>query len=252
MIIKKYKTLNYPLQIRLLLRTDKRRKIGLVARDSEHEKTVYTERWNTIDGKQELFILLPQSPKEIQIEIFNISKDKNSQGIKVLEMQPMSLNYNLNVVGIDNKGTISFLALAQEFAERASYLSPGFYVSEDGKFVINYLDTILSSTGIELSTPARINITTGQIQVSKKIIKNYTVPGVMAILLHEYSHVYLNAKASDEVEADLNAARIYLGLGYPRIELMNAWANVFYKADTPGNRDRWNKVKNFILKFDGI
>lgn len=195
---------------------------------------------------------MPQSPNEIKLEIFNISKDKNSQGIKVLEIQPMSLNYNISVVGIENKDTVSFLKLAQEFSERASYLSPGYYLSEDGKFVINYLDTILNNKGMELSTPARINISTGQIQVSKKIIKNYTVPGVMAILLHEYSHVYLNSRASDEVEADLNAARIYLGLGYPRIELMNAWANVFYKADTPGNRDRWNKVKNFILKFESI
>jgi len=250
MIVKTYKTLKYPLQIRLLLKTNSPRRVGIIARDVDNPETVYMQRWNTINGRQELFILLPQSPNEIKVEIFNISKDRNNKGLILLEMQPMSLNYNIDLIGINDKSTLSFVKLAQEFAEKAKYLSPGFYLSDDGKFVISYLETILSNTGAELSTPARINIKTGQIQVSKKNIKKYTVPGIVAILFHEYSHVYKNIKPSDEVEADLNGARIYLGLGYPRIELLNAWANVFYRADTPGNRDRWNQVKNYVLNFD--
>jgi hypothetical protein len=252
-IIKKYDSLGYPMELRIVLKTIRPKKVGIIARDANDTSTIYTQRWNTVKGRQEFFIKMPQSPKQVEVGIFNISKDKNHDGIQILEFQQMPLNHNLNAIGLENKDVVSFIELAQEFSERASYLSAGIYPSNNGKFVINYLEAILNSTtGKEVSTPARINIITHQIQISKKIFKRYTVPGRMAILLHEFSHVFLNKNSSDEIEADLNAARIYLGLGYPRVELMNTWANVFYKANTPGNRERWRMVKDYILKFDRL
>ena len=72
----------------------------------------------------------------------------------------------------------------------------------------------------------------------------------MAILLHEFSHYYLNNTPEDEEEADLNALLIYLGLGYPRIEAENVFLNTFHQADTPENRKRWIKIKDVISNFD--
>lgn len=251
MIVKKYNSLKYPLQIKLKIKAEKPRKVGVEVFDANDKETAYTKRWNTIKGVKELFIMLPQSPKELKLVIYNISKDKNSEGLKLLEFTPMALKQKLEVVGLHNSDVVQFLKLAQQLSERLSHISAGIYLSDNGKFVINLMDSIKEGSK-ELTTPARINTKTGQIQVSKKIMKHYTVPGIMAILLHEFSHVYLNSNAQDEVEADINAARIYLGLGYPRVELMNTWANVFYKADTPNNRTRWNTVKDYILNFDKV
>ena len=47
----------------------------------------------------------------------------------------------------------------------------------------------------------------------------------MAILLHEFSHFYLNDRMEDETEADLNGLLIYLALGYPRIEAYQSFFN---------------------------
>ena len=72
----------------------------------------------------------------------------------------------------------------------------------------------------------------------------------MAILLHEFSHVYLNADVDNEVEADLNALTIYLGLGYPRIEAFEVFAQTFMNAPTDQNEVRYNKIKQFIDEFE--
>jgi hypothetical protein len=72
----------------------------------------------------------------------------------------------------------------------------------------------------------------------------------MAILLHEFSHVYLNDNVDDEVEADLNGLLIYLGLGYPRIEAFEVFAVTFMDAPTEINKVRFDKIKNFIENFE--
>lgn len=254
MITKTHTPLSYPIEYRLLIATDRPRKVGIIAIDKNNEQTMYTKRWNTVKGKQEFFVKLPQSPKEVEFKIFDIrSKQKSSDGIKVLSFEPLPLSHNINAIGLENDDIVNFIEFAQEFCERASYISPGIYVSNNGKFVIKYMDVIRDNiSNTEITTPARINVGTGQIQISKKIFTKYTIPGRMAIILHEFSHVYLNKKSANESEADLNAAKIYLGLGYPRVELLNVWANVFYKADNQGNRDRWAIIKNYINKFDSV
>jgi hypothetical protein len=72
----------------------------------------------------------------------------------------------------------------------------------------------------------------------------------MAILLHEFSHVYLNENVDDEVEADLNGLLIYLGLGYPRIEAFEVFAKTFLSVPSDGNRMRYDKIKTFIDEFE--
>ena len=54
----------------------------------------------------------------------------------------------------------------------------------------------------------------------------------------------------DEVEADLNALLIYLGLGYPRIEAFEVFAQTFISAPTDQNQVRYDKIKQFIDEFE--
>ena len=113
------------------------------------------------------------------------------------------------------------------------------------------METIESSkTGKTLKTPARISKVNGRIQVSKDAFENYTVPMRMAILLHEFSHFYLNDNMDDEIEADLNGLLIYLGLGYPRIEGYQAFLEVFQDSPSQQNKNRYDIINKFIKDFE--
>ena len=76
------------------------------------------------------------------------------------------------------------------------------------------------------------------------------MPKRMAILLHEYSHPYVNLNPDDESEADLNGLTIYLGLGYPRIDGAEAWCDVFDNSDTDANFERLMIIDAYINDFE--
>jgi hypothetical protein len=124
------------------------------------------------------------------------------------------------------------------------------YTSNDGNFRVDYLDDIIGDGGRTLNTPARINKNSAIIQVSKKKFLQYTIPERMAILLHEFSHYYLNDDISNETEADLNALLIYLGLGYPRIDAYNVFTKVFESSDNEANIERMKLIDEFIRNFE--
>lgn len=77
-----------------------------------------------------------------------------------------------------------------------------------------------------------------------------TVPMRMAILLHEFSHYYVNDDMANEIEADLNGLLIYLGLGYPRIEAHEAFLKVFISTPSEQNKLRYDRLSKFINEFE--
>ena len=111
-------------------------------------------------------------------------------------------------------------------------------------------NNIIGDNGKSLKTPARISRNQGIIEVSKLKFSKYSVPMRMAILLHEFSHFYLNSDMANETEADLNALIIYLGLGYPRIDAYNVFTQVFHTSPTELNKDRMKIIDDFIRNFE--
>jgi len=85
---------------------------------------------------------------------------------------------------------------------------------------------------------------------TKKLFDEYTIPMRFAILCHEFSHFYVNKDMHDEGEADINGLLIYLGLGYPRIEAIEAFTNVFLNYPSEENGKRYKKIENFIDNFE--
>jgi hypothetical protein len=71
----------------------------------------------------------------------------------------------------------------------------------------------------------------------------------MAILLHEYSHFYLNSDIANETEADLNGLTIYLGLGYPIREAYEAFAITFIGFPSAQNNVRYDIINRFIREY---
>ena len=163
----------------------------------------------------------------------------------------MSLEKRLDVFDLSNPTLKSFINFCTRFCFNAGHISSGTYKSSDGKFSIQYVPTIISSkSGKELETPARISKDNGNIQVSQKKFVTDTIPMRMAILLHEYSHYYVNKNIDDESEADLNGLLIYLGLGYPRFEGHEAFLKTFISTPTEMNKIRYDKIKRFIEDFE--
>ena len=103
--------------------------------------------------------------------------------------------------------------------------------------------------GKPINTPARISQLNGRIECSKADFIRYSIPMRMAILLHEYCHFYVNKNPSSETESDINALRIYLSLGYPRIDAYNVFLNVFKTASTQESLDRFKKLDAFIKNW---
>jgi len=240
-----------PCTLQVDIQTFEPQKLWIKVSDAQQEHTFYTKRYAKINGKQTFFIRLPQSPKIADIIIYNDNtKDFN------LKDNTFKIN-NIQIVPLKKtplklpKQTISFIRFAQEFCEMCGVLEASskgeVYISDNGKFRIDYFDEIRNEqTGKIVRTPARISQISGRIEVSKKAFINYSVPMRMAILLHEFSHFYINKNPHSEVQADLNGMKLYLAIGYPRIDAYNVFLNVFKDTDNPESVTRFQMLDSFI------
>jgi hypothetical protein len=228
-------------------------KIRIKVVDESQQDTSFTDRYKTVDGETIFYVRMPVSPQNALVYVYNEDNGNLMQGedesFEVESITKGDLEKKLDVIDFSNTDVRSFVNFATRFCYNAGTLPSGTYVSDDRKFVIKYLPTI-EDNGQEQTTPARIDITNGNIEISKKQFVKFTIPNRMAILLHEFSHVYLNDNVDDEVEADLNSLLIYLGLGYPRIDAFEVFAKTFMNAPTDQNKDRYDKIKNFIDNFE--
>lgn len=235
-----------PTKLVVKLSTQRPQMIRLMAFNPNKPKTYYTNRVKTVTGSAEFEIRMPQNCDEVVVRV--ISNNGDSQGVSIDSIDKVKLEQYTNCFKTSSK-VLSFVKFAQEFSENASILSIGTYYSDDKQFRIDYFN-VISDNGKVLSTPARCSNVNGRMEVSKKHFTEYTIPMRMAILLHEFSHYYLNVVTKDEVEADLNALRIYLGLGYPVIEAHMSFLNVFKNTPSQQNKERYQYIKAFIDNFD--
>lgn len=199
-------------------------KIIIIGHDAYKPNTEYFNRLMLQDGT---FVFnLPQSPEVLKIVVLDINEGDTDVSNNYQLTGFRFNNLNTNPLIIDNY-TKEFIELAQIFAEKSGYINPGSYYSRNKNFLIKYMSQIAD----DRKTPSRIHKYTGVIDVSKEWFDNMTVPGRMAILLHEFAHNNLNklqeSSNDTEKEADKNAFEIYSALGYPRIEWSNAWTYVF-------------------------
>jgi len=234
--------------------------ISIIAKDFHKQNTYYISRNGVVNGYREYELKFPQTPKLLVFSIFNTKKGNFPNGedksFKITKFEAKDLK--TSPLWAD-KDIYSFVKFAQEFSANASVLSagdfkPSIYRSDDGKFCIDYYNKIRNKkTGEFVSTPARIGHNSGVIEISKDDFEKYTVPMRMVILLHEFSHKYMNPKIgkeiSDEVSADINALNIYLSLGYPHIEAQYAFLKVFKGANNAFNKKRYLILDDFIKKF---
>jgi hypothetical protein len=255
-----FKTREKSLTLMIEVLTDSPQKIQIIVKDINKPNTKYTDRYSTVDGTQKFYVRMPLSPYESLVSIYNKSNGNTKQGsdnsFKVIRVDARPLERKMDCVDWSNPKIRDFVGFAQQFSNNAGILSAGkypngsTYISDEGNFRIDYFDDIRSKTGQVIATPARISQTKGIIQVSKQHFQQFTVPMRMAILLHEFSHFYLNERIEDETEADLNGLLVYLALGYPRIEAYQSFLTTFKDTPTPQNKERYEILHQFITNFE--
>ena len=235
-----------PTNLVVNLSTPRKTKIRITAIDPKKLGAMYMDREATVDGNKSFEIRLPQSPEKLVIKV----AARQGSSVKVNSIKEAKLPRYLNC--IEGKKVSSFLKFAMEFSENAGILATGRYVSDNKKYTIDYFPEIVHESGKVLSTPARISNSTGRMEISKKSFSKMTIPMRMAILCHEFSHFYLNEIQRDEIEADLNALALYLGMGYPVIEAHKAFLDTFESTPTDTNKERYTYLKTFIDNFDDL
>jgi len=253
-MIEKIVTNYAPITLVVKVRSDKPQKLYFTVSDASNPFRKFTERYKTIQGEETLFVRMPLSPEVSKIEVSNTpngSLSNTNLGYEIVSIKKSALERRIDEGDIGNYMIRNFVTFAQKFCFNVSDLEVNkTYRSDDGNFFINLVQTIRNQNGVELTTPARIGRRTGTIQVSKKAFLKFTIPMRMAILLHEFSHFYLNEKIDDEMEADLNGLLIYLGLGYPRIEAYQAFLETFKEKPTQLNKARYDLINKFINDFE--
>ncbi len=242
--------------------------VNLQVCDAAQANTYFTRRSrNFVAGeKNKLYVQMPITGKAILITIFEEGMDAYDKPVSftIDQIKLTRLVRQLDVVDFTNKYIRAFVPFAERFAFNAGVMPTyedrcytnepqgimkNFFVGP--KFEIKYLDSIIDG-GVDQITPARIGILDKIIDVSKEKFLPMTVPMRLCILFHEFSHLFLNKDMRDEVEADLNGLKIYLGLGYPRIEAHETFLHTFYQVQSDVNYDRYQRIVDFIDAFEHV
>jgi hypothetical protein len=241
--------------VQIVVLTKSAEMLCLKVYDPNQKNTVFTERKKTIIGKESLFVRMPLSSNVINIQIYNEKNgdlpSSEDSSFKILGVKMLELDVILPQTNMDTFEVTSFVRFAQKFCYNAGWIDANKdYKSSNGKYKIEYLPYIVSSkTGQKMQTPARISTKDGRIQVSQEAFVPFTIPMRMAILLHEFSHYFINTDISNEIEADLNGITVYLALGYPIADLHNAFGVTFVGYPTEENKKRYDIINSFIKNF---
>lgn len=238
------------------LKTYSPEQICIVVEDAEQANTMFTNRICTVSGDDCFYVNLPVCGRNTLIHIFNERNGNLAIGLDntfvVKSISTLPLETTLHRIDYSNPYTRSFINFATRFSFNAGWLNEGVYVSDDKIFEIIYNQQIMEDDTQVSETPARIEIDTGIMELSREKFIPMTVPNRMAILLHEFCHIFVNENMDDEVEADLNALNIYLSLGYPRIEAFEVFTQTFMDTPSDENKNRFDYIKNFIDDFDEV
>lgn len=245
---------NDKFSLMIIVKTNGAKRFRVWAEDLGKTNSKYADRVIKVDGERKIYFSFPVSPKKMFIGCVNCD-NVGDKDFTVTTIKMPLIEYNIWMDG----DTKDFLGLAIPFSQVSGFenASPNgrIFTTNDQKFQIKYFDIIRDyASGKTLNTPARIGHQTGRMEIAKAKFDKYTIPMRMAILLHEFSHVYRNPKIdleiSNEVGADINALYIYLGLGFSKIDAICVYAEVFLKAQTKGNVERMRKIMDYIAKFE--
>lgn len=203
--------------------------IYLVGYDPLTPNTFYFKSRFLITGQEDVIMNCPQSPINLKIVIW-AHKDLPYQiaSIKLIPFDRIEPT-DPNIIFIE------------KFSRYAGVLRPGIFKADGAIFRIDFRRDIYRDNGSVHTTPARIHVKDPIIQVSQAKFNEMSIPERIIILTHEFAHNFLNYDQDDEVESDQNGLSIYKELGYPKIEAINAFADIM-----PDTDDNYERMLNLV------
>lgn len=223
-------------------------KIKLTVFDPRTER-IYAVRRLKLTKSVEVLVKLPIVPDELTAKIESADRGHEPFTLERIKVIP-DTKCPIELTEKDRQ----FISFAKWFATELASLEAGTKgtIYQSNGFSILYLDE-LTEGGEELTTPARIERISGVIEVSKKAVRDYTVPMLIIMLLHEYGHKWKNPEygydVANELTADIIAVHIALNLGFDHTEIENCYRAVFAGRDTELNRKRMKAISEFISLF---
>jgi hypothetical protein len=206
--------------------------------DPKHPNTVYFARTARVRKGEPIEIPMPISPKKLILEINQEKGQSFGNYMNVFDL--VVLDLPSATVAFPPK-TMEFYNFLKKFAKEAGYIEPGFYVSKDEEYLI-WAKENLDADG----TPARVNRRTGTVKMNLSKLREYTVFMRVFIGMHEFFHYAL--QTTDEVSADMGAARVYIGMGYPKSEANYSMTKIF--DNSPSALKRVEILDNYIKQND--
>jgi hypothetical protein len=174
---------------------------------------------------QKYFINAPVTSKQILIMVYEVNQTLNTFSCS-LKRNDLIID-KLNV----SAKTLKFVNFANYICYNYDKLADGWIYDSTKTFEILNLPLIIDEeSNKEVPTPARIEETDNHIEISRKLFIDIPFPRRMMILLHEYSHNFLNNNPDSETEADINGLNIYLQMGFPCIESVYAFTQILETA----------------------
>lgn len=241
-----FNTQDKPLQLVVTVKAPYGAKVRFSGINASPEKvnSMYFLLEKYINGLATVTLPMPFTPLQLKLLV------EASTPVEITEVNPLIQIIEANIYEISalrkeklrlDGVSKKFIAHAVDFAEEAGFEMHGMtYTNDTGQFPILYYANLPGT-----NTPARIHKQTGEIQVSAEKFRGMTVPMRIFILLHEWAHFFKNS--NNEIECDLHAARIFLGLGFPKYEAMSAVTEVL--TDHPDHIERVIKLKEFIKAY---
>jgi hypothetical protein len=213
--------------------------ITIVGFDPDHKDTVYFARTAHVNKRGQLLeIPMPIAPKKLILEI---NQEKGRSFGNYMNVSNLTVHDLPTATTAFPAKTLEFYNFLKKFAKEAGYIDPGFYVSKDENYLI-WAKENLDADG----TPARVNRRTGVVKMNLSKLKEYTVFMRVFIGLHEFFHYAL--QTTDEVSADMGAAKVYLAMGYPQSEANYAMTKIF--DNSPSALKRVEILDNYIKSSD--
>ena len=217
---------------------------------------VYTTRELHVNKKIRVIIPMPITPIYIAINTYIYKNAKlNPYSIPKNKIKIYFLNGVKKIDTLQPSGFDDYYKLISKFGQLKEVLPLGEYSSNQGKFKIKYIDYVLREDGVTISySPAAIYKSSGIIEIGKKRVLMLTLYEFIAVMLHEYSHVYVNElygyKKEDEIQADLNALKLMFSLGFRGFDFITAFLKVFDMANNERNENRYLTFKKVATNID--
>jgi len=202
------------------------KKLIAVGFDPIHDNTEYFFRLMKVNGVEKFTFNMPLSPKFLDFLIFEINEG-HKVGSQLFKLQKITVNELAQKPMLLDNLMAEFVRFASDFAQKAGYCKTGIYLSKNRNFKIVYVDRIIG-----VKTPSRIHAAKNYIEVSKEFFLDLSIPARLNILFHEISHNYINQDPNDEIEADNNGLKLYLGLGHSSIESVYSLTKIFKDIDS--------------------